>query len=95
MTQGDDADDEAIPQMIAQAWAEAMPEIRENAARTRATIAAFFGVAVEHLPAEGTVGWLRMIYAYVYGRRLKTDPNATHELSVAFSDDLYTKKKPQ
>jgi hypothetical protein len=90
----EDDDDEAYAQMIAQAWAEAMPEVRANAARTRATIAAFFGVAVEHLPNEGTVGWLRLIYTYVYGRRLKTDPTAAHELSLALSDALFAKEPP-
>ena len=95
MAQGNEAADDAIEQMIAQAWVEAMPEVCANEARTRATIAEFFGVAVEHLPAENTRGWLRMIYTYLHGRCLKTDPNASHELSLALSDDLFAKEPPR
>ena len=95
MAQGDDVDNEAIPRIIAQAWAEAMPEVRETTARTRATIAEFFGVAVEHLPAENTRGWLRMIYTYLHGRRLKSDPHAAYELSLVLSDELCAKETPR
>jgi hypothetical protein len=91
----EDAEDEAIARMIAQAWAESMPEIRANTARTRATIAEFFGVAVEHLPAENTIGWLRMIYTYLHGRRLKSDPNAARELSLVLSDELFAQEPPR
>lgn len=94
MAQGND-DDEAVAKMIEQAFAAAMPEIRQNVARMRATISAFFGVAVEHLPGENTVGWLRLIYTYVHGRRLKTDPSAADELSVVLSGDLYADEKVQ
>ncbi|MCA3264966.1 MAG: hypothetical protein ING19_02760 [Azospirillum sp.] len=69
----------------------AQPEIRENTARLRATIAEFFGVAVEHLPAENTIGWLRLVYTYLYGRRLKTDPNAADELSLVLSNEFSAK----
>jgi hypothetical protein len=85
--------DEAVAKMIEQAFAAAMPEIRQNVARMRATIAEFFGVAVEHLPAENTVGWLRLVYTYLHGRRLKTHPSAADELSVVLSGDLYADAK--
>jgi hypothetical protein len=92
MAQGDDDDDEATAKMTKQAWSAAMPEIRENTARMRATIAAFFGVAVEHLPPPQTLGWHRMLGTYVYGRRLRTHADAADELSRVLSGDLYDEK---
>lgn len=94
MAQGDDDEDEEIARLIRESFAEQMPGIRELNDRLRREISQFFGIAVEHLPAPQTLGWHRLLGTYVYGRRLKTMPNAANELSHALDGHLYRDERP-
>jgi hypothetical protein len=61
-----DDDDEEITRLIAESFAEAMPEIIARNAALRERIASFFDLKVEHLPASGTDGWSRLLATYVW-----------------------------
>lgn len=71
-----------------------LDQIRADNEAMRAKISEFFGVAVEHLPPPQTLGWHRLLGTYVYGRRLKTQPNAADELSYVLEGHLYRDERP-
>jgi hypothetical protein len=58
--------DDEVESALAQAIAEAMPEVRARNAAFRERVAAFFDLKVEHLPDYGTDGWSRLLATYVW-----------------------------
>lgn len=71
-----------------------MDDIRANNDRLRREIGAFFGVAVEHLPAPQTLGWHRMLGTYVYGYKKRELPGAAEDLRHALEGHLYSDERP-
>ena len=61
--------DDEVENALAQAIAEAMPEVRAKNAAFRERVAKFFDLKVEHLPEAGTDGWSRLLATYVWAVR--------------------------